>query len=149
MLIERLENLTTSIPEANVFEDLYSLIYETVNTPKIKYVGHVAMYDITLRFGCSFIQPAVMPKDYVYLHGPVMDSFEFLFPEIQNSIVKHPADGHPMIPTSLLQPLFSGMTCSEIEDLFCNVGKCIMFLKSGVVSSRNNDDLIYIIKSIY
>lgn len=108
------------------FEELYSFIYNEINMPeKVKFVGHVAIYDISLRFGYVCTKPTVKPKDYVYLHGPVLQAFEYLFPDLKGKTCMHPADNHLMIPSVLLQKNFPGFHSSEIEDLFCFVGKCV------------------------
>ena len=58
----------TGIP-INSFEELYDYVYKTINTPKIKYIGQLVVYDICIRLVLFWGHLNLMPKEYVYIHA--------------------------------------------------------------------------------
>ena len=53
----------------NNFEELYNYVLNKINTPKVKYIGQLAIYDISIHLTLLWDNPKLMPKDYVYLHA--------------------------------------------------------------------------------
>jgi hypothetical protein len=65
---EKLEkdwNQVVSLPIAD-FEELYRRVEQSIGS--VNGIGALAVYDISLRIGCS-LRPVIIPQKYVYTHG--------------------------------------------------------------------------------
>ena len=63
------------IPRPATFEQLYSIVSNSIN--KIKGVGPLLCYDLTLRLGYLYEDP-LLPKDYVYIQAGAFNGIRAL-----------------------------------------------------------------------
>ena len=82
------------------FEDLYEYVEKHII--KKKGVGAMMVYDVALYLG-ERMEPQVVPQEYVYVHGRLMDAARHLF-ELMNPPRKEVLCGH-RISISCFEPL--------------------------------------------
>ena len=107
---------------ANVFEDLYSYISNLL--AGIPYVGPLTYYDIALRLANLSGNPALLPRDYVYISSLPVKAFRKL---VAKRYVKYTGviNSSNIIPYNQLAPYFGTLEPRYIEDLLCRVAKSI------------------------
>ena len=120
---------------ANVFEDLYSYISNLLKG--IDYVGPLTYYDIALRLAHLSGNPALLPRDYVYISSLPVNAFRML---VAKGYVNYTGviTSANIIPYNQLAPYFGSLTPAQIEDLLCDVAKSIRRLKKngGKIDAR-------------
>lgn len=82
------------------FEELYDYVEEHIIEKKG--VGAVMVYDVALYLG-ERMEPQVVPKDNVYVHGKLIDTARHLF-KLMNLTLKKVKSGH-RISISCFNPL--------------------------------------------
>ena len=102
------------------FEELYD--YVEKNIIGIKGVGAVMVYDVALCLG-ERMEPQVVPLEYVYIHGKLIDAARLLF-SLMNTPLRKVKQGH-RISISHFAPLGIGTlekqyAARAIEEWLCN-----------------------------
>ena len=107
---------------ATTFEDLYN--YTSKLLGGIPYVGPLTYYDIALRLAHLSGNPALLPRDYVYISSLPVKAFKRL---IKKGYIKYGKKVLPsnIIKTSLLASFFGTLEPRYIENLLCCVAKSI------------------------
>ena len=106
----------------NNFEELYKYVVDKVNTPEIKFIGQLAIYDISIHLALLWNEQNLIPKDYVYLHALPERAYRRL---VKEGIIKKLSFKNGNIKTTDLRPYFPTLHAYEIEDLLCHIGKAI------------------------
>ena len=115
--IEKSKPWNKSYSHCNTFEDIYSDVESWL---KCKYINQLTIYDVALRIAVILNNPALMPKDYVYVHAIPLQEYKklvkrgFSFPKLSKE---------DKVPYSKMSPFFGGLNAREIEDLLCHMGK--------------------------
>lgn len=117
----------TGIP-INSFEELYDYVYKTINTPKIKYIGQLVVYDICIRLVLFWGHLNLMPKEYVYIHALPKRAYYRL---VKEGILKKIVFTQGRIKMTDFTLYFPNLRADEIEDLLCWIGKAIRILDKG------------------
>lgn len=128
---ERLRPWTQIPGNYQNFEDIYSWIES-----KIQPLGatRLVIYDLSLWLSALDSSGNLLPRDYVYVHATPMTAYKRLYTK---GYVKHkPKHPNDIIPKTAFPSPFNLLTAYEIEDLLCNIGKCLKRL------TQANDKLI-------
>ena len=116
------------------FENLYSLVWDRLNTPRIPQIQQLVIYDIAVHL--AYInEERLLPKDVVYIHALPLKAWNTL---IKNHILNGFKANIPQVQFSRLSPYFNGLSALQIEDLLCELGKSMRRVKYGR-ASKNND----------
>ena len=125
-ILGRIENVKLWEKPTNVifysFEDLFNYCFEIVNNPKVKYIGQLAIYDLSIHLALLWRDCNLMPKEYVYIHALPKKSYNRL---VREGIIKKFVIYNGKIKTVDIKPYFPHLQADEIEDLLCWVGKII------------------------
>ncbi len=123
------------------FEDLYNELW---NRYKMKYINQLVIYDLALNIIYATGNVSLLPKEYVYVHALPLKGFGFLkkYSELKKTkkILKN-----GKIPFRMLTNYFPGLNASQLEDLFCYVGKSVRRVNAegkGMKSGNTLDDII-------
>lgn len=117
---ERLRPWTTIPGSYQNFEDIYSWIES-----RIQPLGatQLVIYDLSLWLSALDPSDNLLPRDYVYVHATPMTAYKRLYVK---GFVKHkPKHPNDIIPITAFPSPFNLLTAYEIEDLLCNIGKCL------------------------
>lgn len=132
------------IPQNNIlnnFEDIYNYVYKKINNPKVRYIGQLAIYDISLHLVWLWGMTHLMPKDYVYIHALPKRAHSRL---VKEGIIKNLTVTNGMIKTTEFKPYFPNLNAYEIEDLLCTIGKVIRM----IVRDSNKVNIANITKAL-
>lgn len=105
---------------ATTFEDLYN--YTSKLLGGIPYVGPLTYYDIALRLAHLSGNPALLPRDYVYISSLPVKAFRKL---VAKGYVKYTGviTSANIIPYNQIAPYFGTLEPRYIEDFLCCVAK--------------------------
>ena len=104
------------------FED----IYKDVNSLRIKGMGDLFIYDITLRIAYG---KGIYPKKYVYIHRGSKIGL--------NKLLNRSCGKSKVLTTTIPSPV-SQLSAMEIEDFLCVMKDCINVNKNGMTNNQNN-----------
>lgn len=112
------------------FEELYD--YVKKNIIGIKGVGAVMVYDVALCLG-ERMEPQVVPQEYVYVHGKLIDAARHLF-SLMNLTLRMVKHGH-RISISYFEPLGietldKRYAARAVEEWLCNEAENIVRAKT-------------------
>ena len=120
----------------NNFEDVFHYVCDKINTPKIPYVGQLAIYDISLHLVWLWNDEKLQPNSYVYLHALPQSAYSRL---VKEGLINKLKLKKGRICMTEFKRYFPNLRADEIEDMFCLVGKSIRKIdkKKDVVSITN------------
>jgi hypothetical protein len=98
------------------FEELHHRVKQSIGS--VEGIGALAIYDISLRIGCS-LRPAIVPRKYVYIHwNKVRNAAKALFPneKFKNNRIE-------AVKFKTIIPCYPAM---EIEHALCVYSKKIV-----------------------
>lgn len=97
------------------FEHLFDSVSKILSP--VKGIGLLAIYDISLRLGCSLC-PKIIPEKYVYVHGNIVErAVKILLPTVK--ITNH------MVDVKLFSSVIPHYSAMEIEDILCHYNDVI------------------------
>ena len=117
------------------FEDLYDYVEEHIIG--IEGVGAVMVYDVALYLG-ERMEPQVVPQEYVYVHGRLIDTARHLF-ELMNLPWKEVLCGH-RISISCFEPL--GIKALDKQYAARAVEEWLCFEAESIMRAKTMEDLM-------
>ena len=117
------------------FEELYDYVEEQIIEKKG--VGAVMVYDVALYLG-DRMEPQVVPQEYVYVHGRLMDTARHLF-ELMNLPWKEVLCGH-LISIAYFDPL--GIKSLDKQYAARAIEEWLCFEAENIVNAKTLEELI-------
>lgn len=118
------------------FENLYDYVEEHII--KKKGVGAMMVYDVALYLG-ERMEPQVVPQDYVYIHGSLIDAARHLF-KLMNRPWQEGLYGH-RISISCFEPL--GIASLDKQYAARAIEEWLCFEAENIKKAKTLEELIY------
>ncbi|MBO5629755.1 MAG: hypothetical protein J5965_11850 [Aeriscardovia sp.] len=114
------------------FEDLYCYVWNTLNYPKVTFIGQLIIYDISVRLAALW-DCSLLPAKKVYVHALPMKAYNEL---VRKRLLKGLSLNQNIIDMPNISHHFPGLTAWEIEDILCEIGKSIRRVRKRQISSN-------------
>ena len=129
------------MPRPATFEDLYDIVKKSIN--KVKGVGPLLCYDLTLRLGYLYEDP-LLPKDYVYIQAGALNGIRALSNSKNNgSLFQRKTWTNKKYHISKFQGAFPNLESIFIEDFLCVFHKELSNLSQYSIRSLQKKIKIY------
>ena len=114
------------------FEELYDYVWNTLNNPKVAFIGQLIIYDISVRLAALW-DCCLLPAKKVYVHALPMKAYNEL---VRKNLLKGLSLNQNIIDMPDISHHFPGLTAWEIEDILCEIGKSIRRVRKGIFSNE-------------